>query len=233
MSRRRSRPKAGPDAKPKPFALATQKLLAVERCVCYRTVTCDFNAMDVARFIWPAGIVDTLQRAYRVIRVPDRCTAAGTFQLWQDRFSFTLDHNASQMCAPAHGLEHLQEHTPASQPIIAALSSVIGVHRKFEQVRRVVNWLDENASPGAAKYYFPSICSLLPYEHPVNQLSVGNSYREPKRPVAEIAADMREAMTTIAMGLISYQEVLTHEANAFKVEIMHSDGETSQTFCLI
>lgn len=232
MARRRKTTTPG-----QPFDDAFAVIRKMEECVCYRTVTTGYNTSDVCEWLWPPYIVDALRGAFPYIRNLDKSEARDELLLVPDRgattirFNFVLRVQDAHMCAPEHGYARIQE-TPMAPTIEASIRGVAEVHRKFEQVRKVVTWLNDNASVGAAAYYFPSLRSLLPARHPLQEAK-GELYREPKRPLAEIASDMREAMTTIAMGLLSYDGAYTHEASNFKVDICHDDGTSSQTFCLI
>lgn len=65
-------------------------------------------------------------------------------------------------------------------------------------------------SIGAARYYCPWLCSLLPPEHAVNRID-GSVYREPTESMQPIADDMRAAGATVASGLLTDPEHIEYK----------------------
>lgn len=238
MARRR-----GPRVKrlvAEPFDEALVPLKVMERCVCYRTVTCDYTKYDVIEWLWPARIREPLENAHGLALHQVNTSYTHDFlripgPLGGLLIDIELELADCGMLVPSSDTVELQR-TSKSDVIMQSLNDVAGIVGKYRQVRKVVDWLNINATPAAAKFYFPSLGALLPAGHAFHK--TGELYREPKRPVAEIAHDMRCAMTTIAQGLLTYDVRLEREASRFKVEIRDASdpnalSKLSQTFCLI
>lgn len=47
-------------------------------------------------------------------------------------------------------------------PLINHIVAVRAIHDKFEQVKGMMRWLNRNATPGAIRYYWPTVLQLCP-----------------------------------------------------------------------
>lgn len=233
MGKRRRGLSSSPGTIAKPFDEAFHIIKAMELCYCYRTVTFNYTAEDVIKWLWPRTILTALREASPFARPPYNSIYNDTLRVpGGPTIVCALDLSHANTMCPHLGWINFQS-GPVGDVIVESLNAVAAAHRKFEQVRTVVTWLNNNATIGATAYYFPVLRSLLPAGHPLQE-ATGELYREPKRPIAEIAADMREAMTTIALGLLSYNGVVPRDAKNFLVSICHADeATTSQTFSLV
>jgi hypothetical protein len=191
---------------PKLFDAAYARIDALELAVVYSKVECRFTLMDVARAFWPDDTVDKLIAAYPCISDRNRMAWHGTGIIpisntadagVQCRFYMSV--GAIQMLCPV--AQDLCWHEARFAPILKALSETHAVHREFEKVRTVVRWLNEYATAGAARYYFPVLCSLLPPGH-VLHATTGERYREPAARMTDIVPLMREASATVAGALL-------------------------------
>lgn len=237
MARRTRRTRNNNGLPAKPFDDALTALTVMERRACYRTVTCKFTPQDILEWLIEPGFLAKLKHAEDVRRELDAVAQIGyrvtqydpTIIMGEAQFALHVDTSNTPYTCPKDGIWSFQETAMASH-ITDCLLQVYEVHCRFSQARKVVRWFDDHGTMGSTKFYFPTIASLLPGNHPIHEAS-GDIYREPRRPVAEIAADAREAMTTIAMGLLTAET--EHEARDVKVEIVHKNGTKSQMFCLV
>lgn len=217
--------------KAKPYDQAFPQIDAMEKCCCYRTVTADFTVRDVCEWLWPKEILDKIAAAtpylYESYSYYDDMVALdGT------PFHIQLDTEIATLYRPRGGVFQLQQ-TPKSPMIEKALLDIARIHRKFQNVRAVVAWLNDYATPGATRYYFPSILALLPEDHVLHRVT-GEIHSEPRLPIATVAERMREAMTTIAMGLVSYEPVDNRAiTNHMRVEVINADNTRSNLFHVI
>lgn len=240
---RRGRGKITVHTKPAAYGDAISALNMLERRYCYRTVTCHFTPTDIVEWLIEPMLLERLRHAefirreldsvafmgHRVMNYePKVVLPCGTVWLHVNTTSTPYVCPKDEVGSP--------QRTAMSEHIEECLSQVAAVYARFEQARHVVRWFEEYATLGATKFYFPSMASLLPAGHAIHEAG-SMIHREPKRPVAEIAADAREAMTTIAMGLMTAET--EHAAKDVKVEIF-KDGENellhntrSQLFCLV
>lgn len=243
MARRRNRSRL-PATKPVVYGAALTALNMLERRYCYRTVTCHFTPTDIVEWLIEPLLLERLRHAETIRRELDSVAFMGHRMVAYDpkvmlpfgTVWLHVDTTSTPYVCPKDEVGSPQI-TAMSKHIEECLSQVAAVYARFEQARKVVRWFEENATLGATKFYFPSMVSLLPSEHLIHGAG-GNIYREPKRPVAEIAADARAAMTTIAMGLMTTET--EHEAKDVKVEIYNNnesnpplDTTRSQLFCLV
>lgn len=201
MSRRRGQKPA------QPFDAAWSQINRLEAAVIHQMVPIEFDTITMAKFLWPADVVSKLLAAY-----PYQCTTYEQSAVESTYFdlpsgqggrvmgTINLNSKSINMITPKEGLIVMQpEH---DKGILHALSETYAIHKKFEDVRRVVRWLNEHATPAAARNYFPPILSLLPAAHPVQDVQ-GERYREPTADMTEIAPFMRECAVTIVSALLS------------------------------
>ncbi len=185
-----------------PLRSAFPAITAMETQVCYRTVTAaGYTVQDVMEWLWPPDVIEKLQAAYPHALAGWRSSYEGSVHSSALSADIHFNTESVGMLVPKTK-SIISRETTAAPKIIASINAIKVVEEKFGKVHKVVRWFNQNASLGAIKYYFPSVCALLPKGHPIHTL---DSYRlqEPLRPIAEIAEDTREAMTIIAMGLLA------------------------------
>lgn len=234
MPRRRTEPKP----RPKPFVDAFGAIDKMEDAVIYRTVTCNFAPIDAARWLWPDTVVDALLEAFSYTKYRNSAHSEGPLRLTQGgivcTLYFRLD-DALPMLAPAPGLVHLNP--DRGQPIVDALSEVAAIHDDFNIVRTVVRWMNNNCTPGAARFYLPALTALLPPGHPVNQAD-GQRYQEPGASMADISPLIRRAGAIIASGLLADPGGVDNMRKELGVNITtqndeDEEGIVSQRFMLL
>jgi len=191
----------------KPLDAAFNNLNAVERAVASTMVDVTFSVWDMAHWLWPLEIVEKLSDAFPYTKSPYKINAQekvivpcnGALSMVCD---FNINLDKCGMCCPDTGHVSMQ---PGHDNIIKTLKNVYDIHLKFEQVRRVLRWLNNHATLGATRNYFPSVVALLPTTHAIHQVH-GNNFREPIEPMGTIAADMREAGLTMASALLCQRD---------------------------
>lgn len=199
MGRRRGIPP------PPPFAAAFAGIDTLERNVIETIADVPFTADEVTR--WLVGndaIVEKLKAAFPYTRDQDRTTywhqvvalpVAGTCL-------FTVNVKAPEiaMLVPSSNLAPSFSRDDR-HPIIDTVQNIYREHQKFEQVRKVVSWLNDNATAGAARHYCPWLTSVLPADHPFHNAS-GQGYREPAVSMSEIVPIMRQCGAIMASALL-------------------------------
>mgnify|MGYP001616509014 FL=1 len=225
-----------------PLAEATSTARAVERCVCYRTVTCDFTLEDVTKWLFPPEVFNMLHTAHSYARPSFLTTYTDTILLPNNTpVKVYLDCEAIGLIPPKLGLCKLQD-TETGSRIIEALYNLEQIITQWKQVYKVINWLNNNATLSAAKFYMPALGALLPQEHPFHRARGHIAHHAcPKRPISEIAPDIRSAMTILASGLLIYDPALKCNSNHFSVSMWPRDEDfdseleavASQSFSLL
>jgi hypothetical protein len=199
MGRRRGRTEP-----PKPFADAFNNIDTLEQNVIRRTVDAQFTPEQVVRWLFPDDVTDRLKAAYSVTRDVDRGNRISedvTLPVVFPAVSCTIDISAKSvsMLVPAPHLCKLQD--GRGEQIIAAIRGVYEHHERFEKVRKVVSWLNEYATVGAARHYCPWMAGILPAEHPFHTAG-GTIYREPSMSMVGIMGAMRESGAIMAGALL-------------------------------
>jgi hypothetical protein len=222
----------------KPFDGAFDKIDTLEKAVAYRTVTTDFTLMQVARWLWPDDMVDKLMAAHPIARYTQTNTTEGPFLPCAGvKCTFLIKVEDIPMLAPAWGIappDHRAFHPDRGHTIVKALQELAHVHAEFNKVRTVVRWMNDHATPGAARFYFPGICSLLPPTHAVHQAD-GLRYKEPLHSMTEITPLLRQAGAIVTMGLLADPDHVAITATALGVKLWTGpeQDDASQQFMLI
>ncbi len=201
----------------------------MERAVVYRTVTCDFTTRDVVNWLWPAEIVDVLVKVYPYAheRYTFKCRHEEGVTLREDlAIWFKLETNNLGMMSPDDGL--CSPDQSAYLSIWRVLAEVSAIHEQYNKVRRCVTWMNENATVGAAKFYFPSLGCLLPAYHPFHKAD-GQRYKELTVDMSKINVLLREVGAIITSGLLAGPDHVENPANDFGIRV----NSTSQMFMLI
>lgn len=69
----------------------------------------------------------------------------------------------------------------SSDVLVAFIEKVRAIHEQFEELKAVLRWLNRNATPGAIRYYFPTVLALCPQSPPIMALQhVPTRYTQPK-----------------------------------------------------
>jgi hypothetical protein len=66
------------------------------------------------------------------------------------------------------------------EKLLTFIEGVRTIHHQFEELKAVLRWLNRNATPGAIRYYFPTVLALCPDSPPVKDLQhVPSRYHQP------------------------------------------------------
>ncbi|MDE2106829.1 MAG: hypothetical protein KGL39_56965 [Patescibacteria group bacterium] len=189
-----------------PFDVAYEALARLEEDAVPRMIKSSFTLDDVIACCWPKDTIETLKAA----------------------FPLTKSENTAKVISPlshlfpsngptgSSGLIHIDTYSanmlPPADPVnwqagpqTAELKELIvachQAHAEFEKIRKVIGWLNLNATPGAAKHYCPWMASLLPADHAFHTAR-GDTFREPAG-LGAIAGDMRACSVIIASALLA------------------------------
>lgn len=234
----RRRPRGSP--LPKPFADAFSNIDKLEVNVIETVVDVQFTGDHVVRWMLDDAIVDKLKAAFPYTRDLDRTTywietltLPVVFPAVRCRFTIRVKSPEIAMLVP--GVDLAVPDDTRSEPIMATIRQCYEQHQQFEKVRRVVRWLNDNATVGAARHYCPWLTSILPAGHPY-QAATGQIFREPARSMVEIANDMRAASAIMAGALLCGSRDGKPDRGLVNVQFNGERGSetyTSQAFGLL
>jgi hypothetical protein len=87
-------------------------------------------------------------------------------------------------------------------PLVSFIAEVKAIHDKFEEVKAVLRWLNCNATPGAIRYYWPTILELCPNSPAFADLqNVPTRYHNPPG-IHNWLQSIRDAAATVAGSLL-------------------------------
>lgn len=225
MSRRRR----GKTAPPKPFEGAWYNIDKLEHAVMHATVVSNLTVLDVCRALWPPDMIDPLMAAFHRIRDVDRtdwreCVPIVLHGLAAPiKCNFILTTSLAGVLHPRHGYANVT--SLQADPVVSLVAEAHHVHLQFEKVRRVVRWLNDNATVGAARHYCPWLGSVLPVDHPFQEVD-GVIFREPSKPMNEIVPVMRECTAIVAAALMARMD---HDART-KLTVTFEGGRDGMTY---
>lgn len=180
---------------------ALTNIARMESVVIYRTVTVDFELGDIIAWLWPPPVVQALVNALPHTSGYGSMVREHNLKTLSDiQFSFYMDL-AGLMCPPRAGIASPDSTAPKASHIERVIWEIAAITAKYERLRMVVRWLGEFATPGAARFYFPSLGGLLSSDH-VFHRSNGLRYKEPSASMSDINPLIREAAATVASGLL-------------------------------
>jgi hypothetical protein len=102
---------------------------------------------------------DTLDKLKQVRGMVEPSKHIATYQV-DNATSLTIDFRDAMM--PTIRPEMLFKQEDRIGPLLEYIAQVKAVHDQFEEVKAVLRWLNRNATPGAIRYYFPTIMKLCP-----------------------------------------------------------------------
>lgn len=181
---------------------AFEAISKMESAVVTKTVTVDYTLEDVVNWLWGPDVVAKLKAAY-----PYVSTLAHRYHRERvEMLPFTLecmfhvDTTKVGMTCPTSNLIALQ---PAwDRGISDSINQVAALNARFNAVRRVVQWLNDNATLGYARHAFPPLTHFLPPNHEFHNYD-GRRYQEPPTSMpTSVVQDLREASATVALGIL-------------------------------
>ena len=207
----------------------------MEAAVAYRTVTAGFTVEDVVDWLWPRRVTETLRAAHPYIYTKTTCHTSAALCLAPPlpMVSLTLELKDYGMVVPADGLLEITS-SDTSRNIENAIKEFEYIHRQFNKLRSVVNWLNTYATVGYARFVFPQLGALLPAGHPFHEAD-GLRYKDPTRDISTIASTLRECGAIIASGLLASPQDVKNERHVFGFAV-HPDNQpysASQKFFIL
>jgi hypothetical protein len=203
-----------------PLHGAIEKANRLESKMCFYSANCQLNLDQLLECMIPANALQALRTAH-----PFAADRGGWFRTMVKTSSdhrFFLEYNlAEDKYLVPRAAASLQP-VPFAEDFVAMLERVRETNLKFRQLRHVIHWLNQNATIGAAKFYFPSAAALLPTDHPF-QIMGTRGYHEPKKPISEIANDIREAMETLATALL-LPDLPERRGSLFSVQVEYGEN---------
>src|SRR5262245_56030801 len=144
----------------------------LERKVVFYQADCKLNMHQLLEVLVPADTLKVLRAAYpfaedKTSWYRPKITLNGTRYILEYNM---LKNEATRCLAPSMANFTDLQPVPFAEDFAAMLERVKEVHIKFRQLRKVINWLNKNATLGACRYYFPSAASLLPTDHPFHSI---------------------------------------------------------------
>jgi hypothetical protein len=206
----------------------------MEAAVVYRTVTVDCTLKDVVRWLWPDHVTEKLYAAYPLARFAPDQHNEGAYVLGTHgpRCKFHFKVEDIELLAPHSGLWEID--VSREEPMLGALTEVAHIHSEFNKVREVVTWMNNYATVGAARFYFPGLSALLPNGH-VFHCADGLRYKEPAMDMTDINPLIRQAGVIIASGILANPGGVDNQYHSWGVTF-HSPKNNdimSQRFMLI
>lgn len=205
MSRRRKEP--GPKLLGLERAVSSS-LDRLKQAVAYQMVIrqADITVEELIACLLPVEDIETLHKAKRLVQefysplvrshlTVTRVAAAALSA------SITINLRDLDIAMWNSAAISFQHNAPKAKSLISLLDGLDRIHKRFNQVKNLVAWLDLNASWGAVRYYWPSACALLPNDHDIHRLD-GRIFREPKLPIGSMIPLCRETSMTIAEAML-------------------------------
>lgn len=196
----------GKTSTPKLFEAAKEPAANLMFNVFYRTITPRFTVNDVVEFCVPSEAVrNTCREAYAVAHEHAQYRNVGIVHLRDyspppgNSMALSVDFHVAGMLTP--NSQYLTANGPDTTGIMDTINQTVSLVAQFSKVNKLLSWMDDHRmTPGAARYYWPSILALLPDTHPVHQTD-GQRYRETPG-VSEVLDLMRETSAIIASALM-------------------------------
>jgi hypothetical protein len=200
------------------------------------TITANFSKHALAEVLWPAETCRILTDAYSVISPRDRSSYRGNLEILDMCINEAyIEVGQLGMCCPGVEQMSIDPEHPAFGRIVETLHAVYAVHKKFNGLRNIITWFnDYEVTPGAARYYFPGIVSLLPPNHAIHKAD-GVRYKEvTSGNIADIIPDIREGTGLIGECLLIGEDVGPEKAAPFfTVRFSTAGPSTSQGFVIL
>lgn len=220
MSRRRKAP-------PMPFDVAYEALARLEEDAVPRMIKSSFTLDDVIACCWPKDTIETLKAAFPLTMPASTAKVVNSLaNLFLSNGPpcssglLHIDTYAAKMLPPADPLNW--QAGPQTAELKELIVAYHQAHAEFEKIRKVIGWLNLNATPGAAKHYCPWMASLLPADHAFHTAR-GDTFREPAG-IGAIAGDMRACSVIIASALLAIAAGTTGKQGKTRVCLTMSGG---------
>lgn len=238
MSRRRAGRRQLP-AEKITFPGVGDRIMALEASVYNATYGWDTCLQDFLTWLFPERVVQTLTDAFPHTYLRSfqqvSCHENVLLSPYGKYGTFVVNGEQARICTPAPGSAYVNRDHPQHAGITRVLSEIAHMHAQFNKVRDVMDWMEQHATPGAARYYCPSMCMLLPTEHPIQQAD-GIRYKEPTENIAPMIPLIREVAAILTSAKLAEQvplRVYTCDVAIVSVLIENVDRPNSQPFRLL
>ena len=184
---------------PEPYKAAREVIDSMRLNTFFKMVDINFTLEDVIDWCVDKDIKKLLMDAHKVTYADNFWGSAGSVHIGGE-MSLAIRYKEAGMFVPGDGYAK-PGNGPDPKGIMAACLETLAIRDKFAKVQWVIDWLNlKQVTPGAARYYWPTILSLLPETHAVHK-SDGQRYREPAG-ISEVIELMRETSAIVASALI-------------------------------
>lgn len=155
---------------------------------------------DLLEWLVEPKLLADLRRLNQLVYTPQRAISL-RITAGMDTAGIDLDFSKIKVLPPMPEVMRPQIDAPSAERWNAVMGELVTTVTQHTKLRYIVNWFTVNAvTPGAARYYFPSLQSLLPPDHEFFKVS-GDRHKEIHLPL-DIVDRLREAPEIIARGLL-------------------------------
>lgn len=186
-----------------------ERVNVMERNVVAACIKPKFSAMDVARFLVPDKIIQTLTQARALLYAPDGSNAYENYPaevVLGDYGLVTMSVyiNCAKLDTQAwkHDLVELQLDTPAAMAIRDTMEIIYRICGTFDKVREVVQWFEyRKVKYGVVRYFWPSMGHFLSSDHPFHTAPVRDN--DSIAGIGSIVPLLRETSATVLSGVLA------------------------------
>lgn len=206
MRRRKNKPVTHPTRgfglEPAQLQAAKDEIKTLEQRMSEVMITRDFQGMDVIEWMFPQDVIECMRSAFGKVRYDSNdphYTIKALGSKWRARFSF----NSFNMVAPSEDCLKLQFQHPKHAAISAAFNEIAVLKSRFEELKEVVEWLDDHATAAAIKYFFPAMEALIPQSDSAFHRANGINYHAEPQGIALRLPAIRNGASLIASAMLS------------------------------
>lgn len=209
MKRRRQKNKAEEQTGPKTkFGLeltqqqqANDNLNKLEARMVDITLTRNFVPSDVVKWLFPQPVIDKMTAAHGFVNCSYDKVSYEIEPPHLGQFALLFSFDRFKMVAPASSCIQMLGGRSIDFGILIALAEVKGIVAKFNHLRELLTWFNNNATAGAIKYYFPAMAALIPEGDSAFHRADGIRYKEPQGISSHLSA-IRDAAALIASAML-------------------------------
>lgn len=161
------------------------KINALMQNVVHATVDITFESMDIIEALYDPATVQLLRAAHEWVAeaetpcyVTYRMSTSTTIRLDGNKMSVLLPNPARALSLTT--LENVPNLHGKAPDILLQCREVERIVHDFAMVHYAANWLIENATPGAIRYYWPSMLALAGDKADQFPVELPSNYHEPK-----------------------------------------------------
>jgi hypothetical protein len=182
------------------FTVALQNINKLNERVVAVTAPLAQSAAELLPCMFNAETLDILRKAFPLSVTTSR---TGQYPLADNmacyvNIDFDRTNPAIAIVPPRANVLHIDP--VQGKPLLDTVEKICKIREKFAVVSHVLSWLDANATPGAMRYYWPTMLALAP-ECPALNVQAPARFIEPVG-VAPLLPLIREAASTVASALL-------------------------------